>query len=195
MNYYIGDLHLYHKRILEIDNRKESSIEEMHENIIKDWNSRITDKDTGYILGDVSLGYKKDYDKVEEIIKRLKGHKILILGNHDDEKICKRIFEDVHKMLDIYEEINGFGKVKVVLSHFPQLVWNKQHYGAIHVYGHTHRRDFWNGVANTNELRNAYCVSAGEIGYIPMTANELVEKYGYSPCWYSNRNKNRHLEV
>ena len=99
MNYYIGDLHLYHKRILEIDNRKESSIEEMHENIIKDWNSRITDKDTGYILGDVSLGYKKDYDKVEEIIKRLKGHKILILGNHDDEKICKRIFEDVKDII------------------------------------------------------------------------------------------------
>ena len=195
MNHYIGDLHLYHNKIIEIDGRKDSSIEEMHDNIVKDWNSKVTSKDTTYILGDISLGYKRDYDKVEEIIKKLNGSKILILGNHDNEKYCTSLFDEVHKMLDIHEMIDGVGKVKVVLSHFPILVWNKQHYGSVHIYGHTHRQDFWNGVVNTNQLRNAYCVSAGEIGYIPMTMMELVNKYGYHPNFYSNRNKNRDLEV
>ena len=195
MNHYIGDLHLYHNKIIEIDGRKDSSVEEMHDNIVKDWNSKVTSKDTTYILGDISLGYKRDYDKVEEIIKKLNGSKILILGNHDNEKYCTSLFDEVHKMLDIHEMIDGVGKVKVVLSHFPILVWNKQHYGSVHIYGHTHRQDFWNGVVNTNQLRNAYCVSAGEIGYIPMTMMELVNKYGYHPNFYSNRNKNRDLEV
>lgn len=191
MEYFVADLHLYHKNILDIDNRPEESLQEMHDNIVECWNSKIKEDDTVYVLGDVSLGNKKYKDKVVDIVKQLNGRKILIKGNHDNEEYLKDAFDEIYKYLEIELYIEGYGKVRVILFHFPILVWNKQHYGAVLIYGHLHRQDFYNGVVNAKQLKNAYCVSVGEIGYYPMTLQELVDKYGYDPIWYKDRNKNR----
>ena len=52
MNYYISDLHLFHNKILTLQNTNRSftSIEEMHEKIKREWNKKVTYQDKVYIL-------------------------------------------------------------------------------------------------------------------------------------------------
>ena len=82
MKYYISDLPLFHENSIAFDHRPFASLQEMHDTILKNWNDRVTNGDMVYILGDVSMRGKK-----EELIAahaQLKGHKVLIKGNHDD---------------------------------------------------------------------------------------------------------------
>lgn len=80
MNWFTSDHHWNHTNILGYCARPFSSMEEMNEVMIERWNERISDSDTVYHIGDVFLGRP---DNAIEIVRRLKGHKILISGNHD----------------------------------------------------------------------------------------------------------------
>lgn len=49
----------------------------------------------------------------------------------------KNVFEEIYD----YKEITDYADqdaYKLVLSHYPILMWNGQHRGTIHLYGHTH---------------------------------------------------------
>lgn len=71
MNYYIADTHFGHNNILRLSNRPFSTIEEMDRTIIVNWNSRVTDRDDVYILGDFS---HKSEDPIQ-YLRKLKGQK------------------------------------------------------------------------------------------------------------------------
>ena len=81
-------LHFSHNNILKYcpDSRPFSSIEEMDEKIVENWNNKVTEHDFVYILGDISFG-KPSYTC--EILKRLNGKKYLIMGNHDGNKYLR----------------------------------------------------------------------------------------------------------
>ena len=53
MFYYVSDLHFGHKNILEMCKRPFSSIEEMDEQLVENWNKRVKKNDRVYILGDL----------------------------------------------------------------------------------------------------------------------------------------------
>lgn len=78
--FFTSDLHFGHKNIIRFDNRPFSTVEEMDEALIRNWNAKVSDEDTVYVLGDIS--WYNDA-KTSEIINSLHGHKILIKGNHD----------------------------------------------------------------------------------------------------------------
>lgn len=116
--WFISDTHFNHANILkfEDENGKKfrgdrfSSLEEMNEIMIQNWNSCIKHQDKVYHLGDVYFGRDEDADK---ILSRLNGKKRLVLGNHD--KINK------HSIL-----LNHFEKVlmwwpfeNMVFTHVP----------------------------------------------------------------------------
>ena len=50
MNFYIGDPHLGHEAIIRLRNRPFADVDEMDEAIISNWNSRVTNGDTVFIL-------------------------------------------------------------------------------------------------------------------------------------------------
>ena len=60
MNYYISDLHLFHEASIGFDGRPFRNLEEMHAEIVRKWNSKVTNGDTVYILGDVSMRGKNE---------------------------------------------------------------------------------------------------------------------------------------
>ena len=52
--------------------------------IFDDWNQKVTDEDLVLIGGDISWGMKLEEAKVDiELLKDLKGIKVMIKGNHD----------------------------------------------------------------------------------------------------------------
>lgn len=142
MNYYISDLHFFSKNqtaeVLNFDNRPFKNVDEMHEAILNNWNSRVTNGDTVYILGDVSNRGKNE--DLIALVARLKGKKVLIKGNHCDvsDYRYKQLFYSIHDYLEItdYADKKAY---RLVLSHYPILMWNGQHNGAILLYGHTHK--------------------------------------------------------
>lgn len=81
MNFYIADTHFGHEKVIEFCRRPFKNIEEMDEVIIKNWNEVVNHEDHVYILGDMIYRNKKE---PSYYLKQLKGHKHLILGNHEE---------------------------------------------------------------------------------------------------------------
>ncbi len=138
MIFFTSDTHFNHNKVLEYcpDSRGQfRSVEEMNEVLITNWNSKISDNDLVYHLGDVGFG---NLDNLVEILSRLNGHKILVPGNHDfrflDKEKFRRCFDEVTESL---VEIKVSGD-SLVLCHFPMMVWNRHHYGVRHLHGHCH---------------------------------------------------------
>ena len=80
MIYYIADLHFGHKNVLRFDGRPFSNPEEMEKVLIENWNSRVTEEDTVYVIGDA---FWKNEENSIRIMRLLHGEKCLICGNHD----------------------------------------------------------------------------------------------------------------
>lgn len=79
MIYFTSDPHYYHLNVIKYCNRPFSSVEEMNEMLIKNWNDIVTPDDTVYCLGDFSMAFRP----VEAFSHRLSGTKYLVPGNHD----------------------------------------------------------------------------------------------------------------
>ncbi|MHB1711242.1 MAG: metallophosphoesterase, partial [Acidimicrobiales bacterium] len=75
-----SDLHVGHANIIRYCSRPFSSVEEMNEAIVEEWNTTVRPADRVLVLGDVALGKITDSLAVSA---RLSGHKVLLAGNHD----------------------------------------------------------------------------------------------------------------
>ena len=65
--FFISDLHFFHKNIIKYSNRPFSSVEEMNESLIKEWNYIVKPNDVIYNLGDFCFS---DIEKLESILSR-----------------------------------------------------------------------------------------------------------------------------
>lgn len=135
--WFTSDLHFNHKRITELTPRGRFVSSENHtEWLIDLWNSQVNHNDVVYHLGDFNFTSKlQDWFGV---LSKLKGRKILLRGNHDDQKVltsCRQLGM-VDATLDYHElKVDG---TKIVLCHYPMRSWNKQGYGSIMLHGHCH---------------------------------------------------------
>lgn len=139
MNTWItSDLHFGHKNIMkfcpESRARFKDDVDYMNEMMIKEWNELIGESDTVYILGDIAFCNAK---AATEIMRRLRGIKILIEGNHDKKLLTDHMFRgqfvELHKYLDI-----NYDGTKVVMFHYPIAEWDQMHRGSVHFHGHLH---------------------------------------------------------
>ena len=108
----------------------------MREASSNNWNERLKDEETVYVLGDAF--FKGEAASIE-IMERLNGHKRLIRGNHDRVRGKLSLHWDA---INDYDEIKD-GEYQVVLSHYPMMFYNRQHYGAVMLYGHVHNSREW----------------------------------------------------
>lgn len=65
-NFYISDTHFGHFNIIKHCNRPFSTVEEMDEVMINNWNNVVTSKDTVYILGDVVFSKNNPVDYLKK---------------------------------------------------------------------------------------------------------------------------------
>lgn len=181
--YYISDLHFGHKNIIRYDNRPFSSVEEMDEALINNWNARVSKNDHVYVLGDI--GWYND-EKIAEIFHKLNGTKSLIKGNHDvitPNLYREHCFDEYKDYLKIQD-----GGTTVVMSHYPMPFWDGQFKNSIHLYGHVHNSHQWNYVENIRRelaqlqdipmlMCNVGCMMP-YMDYGPRTLYEIIEGYG-----------------
>ena len=139
MIWFTSDTHFGHKNILKYTDRPFSSVREMDEALIENWNNRVNSDDEVYHLGDVALCSP---NKLQEILARLNGRIYLIAGNHDKSaKACRDIALNGLKTIPNLEisDPDGYqGKQLIVLFHYAMRVWQASHYGTYHLYGHSH---------------------------------------------------------
>ena len=87
MIYFTADTHFGHANIVRMCERPYPDVDTMNEAMIAAWNERVHGNDTVYIVGDMFLRCADP----ERILKRLKGKKRLIVGNHDGSWMGKDI--------------------------------------------------------------------------------------------------------
>lgn len=146
MIYFWSDTHFSHKLMMR--QRNFSSLEELNESMIDRWNSTVTNKDSIYFLGDFS--FATSVENSQKILNRLQGKKFFIKGNHD---------RNIHKLqgLNFVKEVHElkFMHQKYFLSHYCHYVWPSKHYGAIHLFGHSH------GHIKFDENDDRACIDVG----------------------------------
>jgi len=108
-------------------------VEKMDRELVERWNRVVGQDDLVYHLGDFCFG-----DKVATFLryfKQLNGRIVLIKGNHDKLAWANR--QSFYAYHDSYLEIKIDGQ-DITLCHYALRVFNKCHYGAWHLYGHSH---------------------------------------------------------
>lgn len=78
--FFTSDWHIGHANVIKFDKRPFSSVEDMHEALIRRYNAVVPVDGVCYFLGD--MGNKPA--EVKLVIDRLNGTKVLLRGNHDN---------------------------------------------------------------------------------------------------------------
>lgn len=175
MVYFTSDLHFGHENIIKLCNRPFDSVEEMDAILIEKWNKKVKGQDTVYIIGDFIW---KGVDP-NIYLSKLKGKKVLIVGNHDSNWLCKQgakeYFQQITNMLE--ESICCH---QMTLCHYPMLEWkgsrkigsSKQSYLMHgHIHNQTNIEDY--GVIFKNPC--ALNVGVDINNFEPVTFEEVVE--------------------
>lgn len=166
MLFFCSDLHLGHANIIRLCRRPFADVEEMDACLIANWNERVTDSDRVYLLGDLMF---RNRVAPEDYLRRLKGKKHLIIGNHDREWMkaveLGRHFETVSRL-----ELIATGDGLATLCHYPMMSFE----GKYLIYGHIHnnRKDaYWPLLRGMERALNA---SVEVNDYRPATLEELI---------------------
>ncbi len=175
--WFTSDLHFGHKNILQFEkeHRPFSTLEEMHEVLIQNWNSVVKPKDKIYVLGDFAFGKHNI-----PIARRLNGHKRLILGNHDSYP--------VEKYLPFFEKIYGLKYWEhCILSHAPLhphcLSGHHESYGIespnfLNAHGHLHSRKVMVKTYKDVEDTRYFNVSVEQNNLTPIHADVIRQRWG-----------------
>lgn len=175
--WFSSDLHMGHKNVIDYSSRPWSTVEEMNEGLIQNWNSLVKPKDTVYFLGDFCLTAKVEF--VDDWLGQFNGEWRIIAGNHDRawlKKLDKLENCDKIKWVRDYAERHftvGGKKYKLVLCHFPLLFWHGSHYGSIHLHGHSH-----GGAQKLNEGIRRMDVGVDCNNWYPVSLKDIVTKLG-----------------
>lgn len=157
MIFFTSDTHFGHKPIINFCRRPYSSVEEMNEALVQNWNSKVSKGDTVYHLGDFAFHDHK-------IFHRLNGKKHLIKGNHDDKAVLSLPWTSIQDYM-----VLSHNKKRFVLFHFPIADWDGMYKSYIHLHGHTHSK-----VRAWQMIPKSYDVGVDANDYAPVSMDEVL---------------------
>ena len=168
MVYFIADTHFGHENIIKLANRPFSSVEEMNQKLIENWNRKIKGNDSVYMLGDMFFRCKES----ENILSQLNGKKFLLVGNHDSSWLsnvdASKLFISVNGLLE-----TSIGDVGATLCHYPLVTWKHQKKTYM-IHGHIHadtNSDYWHILCSNPRILNA---GVDINNFEPVTLEELI---------------------
>lgn len=169
--FFISDTHFGHANAL-IFKRKDgtplrsfSCVEEMDEHMVEKWNSVVKPHDRVYHCGDVVINKKS-----LNILHRLNGKKVLIMGNHD-------IFGHA-AYLEHFEDIRAYKvmpKEGIIASHIPVHTDSLYRFPT-NIHGHLHAEKVPD-LTNLHKADSRYVnVSVESINYTPLHLDEILQR-------------------
>lgn len=173
-HYVTSDSHFGHFNIIKYGNRPFNNVDEMDEYLIEAWNKVVHPQDHIRHLGDITMarGGKPIQERFIRLIKRLNGHKRLILGNHDH-------FPPKTYIEAGFEKIQGTGQWTgdgIIYSHYPI---HESNFGRAQacVHGHIHQNNSPKPFTNEGGFRKYYVnVSVEVTEYRPLHLDEVKER-------------------
>lgn len=150
--WFSSDHHFGHENIIKFCNRPFETVAEMDATMIERWNEIVRPCDIVYHLGDFTLHNR---DVARQYFRQLNGI-IYVLSNpwHHDKRWLPESGDIVSEcgnkqgiavglrppiwVLEFPELGDGQHPLAIVLCHYPLAIWDRKHYGAWHLFGHSH---------------------------------------------------------
>lgn len=130
--WFTSDQHYNHANVIKYCSRPYCDVSAMNEALISNHNSLVSPRDIVFHIGDFSFA---NNEKTKSVYNRLNGTHHLIRGNHDGFNFKFTTDQDIMELTVVDVDNN---KQLIVLCHYAMRVWNKSHYGAWQLYGHSH---------------------------------------------------------
>ena len=175
-NNYYSENGEEHKKLKQIQKEQIKVILKYQtEMLIDKWNKVVKDDDLVYFLGDFGFGNDKE---LEEIGRRLKGHKTIIIGNHDGRKYNVDRTIKYNPTLVNHFKSCGFERVEFnpiilkgcfILSHEP-LYYMNESIPYFNIYGHVHSNTMFK-----TKTENSLCACLDRWNYFPIEIKEYAE--------------------
>lgn len=156
MIYFIADTHFGDNNILNYENRPFLSVDKMNKELIDNWNRVINETDKVYVVGDFGT---------VEYIKKLKGIKYIVKGNHDTESndfYRQNGFKEVYDKPIILEDF-------WIISHKPLYVCENMPY--VNIFGHVHNSPMYKDYSSHH-----FCVTVERIDYRPISFDDIKKQ-------------------
>ena len=163
--FVIADTHFGHNNIIGYENRPFRDVREMDTKLIELWNSTVAAEDIVYMLGDFTLSRNKGI--ITNLVSKLNGRKILIMGNHDTRKPKDYVecgFEVATRKPMMVEP-------GVILMHEPfedKFLIAKNY---LYFFGHIHANH-----SLMDDYKNCMCVSVERIDYHPVDLDVCIRR-------------------
>lgn len=125
-----SDTHFGHANIIEYCHRPFVDADEMDFRLVDNWNACVKPSDHVYHLGDVAMRKSS-----LEVVKRLHGHKRLVMGNHDIFTVQDYLAAGFEKIMAM-RVLNG-----LLFTHVPVHPDSMGRFRA-NVHGHTHQHSY-----------------------------------------------------
>ena len=170
MIFFTADQHLGHANIIHHCNRPFSSVDDMDDMLLENWNNCVGQNDTVYILGDL---FFRNIVPAQEYLQRMSGKKHLIIGNHDKDWMKRIDLASYFLSVSYMAEINDSSR-KLTLCHYPMMSWNSIKKGSYMIHGHIHNNtdaEFFSLICSMPNLLNA---GIDINNYRPVAFNELL---------------------
>ena len=158
MNWYWADPHFGHDMIIEYCKRPYKNSKKMEIDLIRKYKSLVDpEKDTVYIIGDLTLAGPQNQGYVLHIVNQLAGRKIFIIGNHDKLNPFTYVdlgMESVHTAYDTGKYILHHDPAAAIT--LPNRKW---------LCGHVH--------TIFKKIRNIVNVGVDQHGFFPVSEDEV----------------------
>lgn len=163
-----SDSHFNHANVVKFNNADGTPLRpwndclEMTEALISNWNECVKEDDMIIHLGDIAFGGQ---EKFHQLMPRLNGKKVLVLGNHDTRTIPEYLmyFEDVRSLIEI--------PTKAILTHIPVHESQLRRFGK-NCHGHTHSNRIQTPDGSIDERYINVCVE--QTDYRPIRLDDVL---------------------
>lgn len=158
--YFISDHHFNHKNIIKFSGRPFTDLYNMETFLVEQHNDVVTNDDIVIFVGDFAFC---GITSGKEILSRMNGYKIMVLGNHDvyHGKIKNFGYDELYVLKELV-----YNDQKLVITHFPFLGVEDTH---LNIHGHVHK----GGMYDT-EYTNHFNVNCEFINFTPIHIDKIL---------------------